>query len=233
MTTAALGRDHRALMSAHRTSRGDDPDFYPTPPWAARAMAELILRLDARAGDHVAWEPAVGAGHLAHGLGDYFPRIVTSDAYRYGEHRVFDFTDEGPGPFAAPIGWIVTNPPFNLARTFVERALTRATRGVAMIMRTGALESDSRFSVLFEGDQPLTVFAPFVERVPMHKGFWRPRGSTAAFYSVFIWIKPALRPRRFMTRIGGDWFPACVPIPPGQRPRLTRADDARLFGVSG
>lgn len=231
MTTASLPRDHRALMSAHRASPRNDPDFYPTPLWAARAGAEIIMMLDPLASRGLWWEPACGAGHMAHALQDYAPRLILSDAYRYGPHHtVFDFVGDGEPP-VAEADWIVSNAPFNLVEAFVRSALKRARRGVAMLLRVASLESEGRHDLNY-GEEPLTVFAPFVGRVPMHKAFWRPDGSSAAFYAWFIWLKPVLRPRRFMARVGGVLRPAVVPIAADAKARLTRPDDARLFGAS-
>ena len=128
--------------------------------------------------------------------------------------------------------WVVTNPPFGdgRAEAFVRRAYDVSRRGVAMLMRAGMLETVGRHSLLYR-DCPLTVFAPFSERLPLVKGRMDPEASSAAFYAWFIWLKPELNPRRFMARINGEYFPACVPIPPGTRDRLEQADDARLFGV--
>lgn len=240
MAESLKGRDRRAtrsrpdaargaalLMSAHRVSPDSDPDFYPTPPWAARAGAELVRQLDPRA--RTVWEPACGAGHMAHGLRDYFPTVHMSDAYRYDGNQVIDFL--GLAAERPAVDWIITNPPFNQAEAFIRLAWERARRGVAMLMRAAGLETQGRHRLLTR-DCPLTVFAPFSERVPMHKGRWEPDGTTAAFYAWFIWLKPELRPERFMARgPDGDRRPAVWLIAPGAEARLSRDDDARLFGV--
>ncbi|WP_337186597.1 hypothetical protein [Phenylobacterium sp.] len=215
------------LLSAHRVSPDDDEDFYPTPPWAARAGGERILALDPRA--RSAWEPACGAGHMVHGLTDYFAVVHASDAWPYDGNRILDFT--GPADGAPRADWIVTNPPFNQAEAFIRLGWERARRGLALLMKISALESVGRHGLL-TCDCPLTMVMPFAERVPMHKGRWEPEGSTAAFYAWFVWLKPALRPERFMARtpdggrVAGTW-----PIPPKTRDRLTRPDDAGRFGV--
>lgn len=219
---------HRVVMASRQPTAPDDPDFFPTPPWGARAGGELIKRLDPRAG--ICWEPACGAGHMAHGLDDYFRLVCRTDKYAYDGNWLHDFLGDVPAPVADP-EWIVTNPPFAELEAFVRRAWSLSTRGVALLMRAAALESVGRHSLLYR-DCPLTVFAPFSERLPMAKGRWEPDGSTAAFYAWFVWLKPSLRPHRFMARIGGEWFPATVPIPPGTEARLTHPDDARLFGAT-
>lgn len=216
---------HRVLL-AHRDMSADDVDFFPTPIWAARACGELVLQLDPQA--RTCWEPACGAGHMAHGLSDYFRTVYASDAYPYDGNQLYDFLSDAPPPFAAD--WIVSNPPFSRMGDFIRLAYSRARRGVALLCRAAVLESAGRYALHTE-ECPLTVFAPFSERVPMHRGRWEPDGTSAAFYAVFVWIKPALRPRRFMARVGGVYRPATMLIAPGAEARLTRPDDARLFGA--
>lgn len=217
---------HRVVMASRQPTADDDPDFFPTPPWAARAGGELVKRLDPLA--RLCWEPACGAGHMAHGLKPYFHSVEQTDAYAYDGNRIRDFLEGGDWLLSE---WIITNPPFTRIEEFVRVAYRQAGRGVAMLGRVALLETVGRHSLLYQ-DCPLTVFAPFSERLPMAKGRWDPDGSTAAFYAWFIWLKPALQPRRFMARIGGELFPATVPIPPGTKARLTHPDDARLFGAA-
>lgn len=216
------------MMSAHRASDGSDPDFYPTPIWAARAGAELVKLFDPKA--RTCWEPACGAGHMVHALRDYFDHVWASDAYPYDGNAVLDFVAAGVG--LPDADWIVTNPPFILAEEFIRLAYARARRGVAMLLRAAAMETVARFNLMSPGgDCPLTVFAPFAERVPMHKGRWEPDGTTAAFYAWLIWLKPALRPQRFMARLFDDHHPAVHWIAPGAEARLTKPRDAELFGA--
>lgn len=229
-------RSDRVVMASRQPTAPDDPDFFPTPPWGARAGAELIGRLDPGLARMTCWEPACGAGHMAHGLRDYFGRVCVSDRYAYDGNPILDFLGDGIRPYWMDGGegrladWIATNPPFAELEAFIRRAWSLADRGVAMLMRAAALETIGRHSLLYR-DCPLTVFAPFSERLPMARGRWDPDGSTAAFYAWFIWLKPSLKPRRFMARVGGELCPAVVPIPPGTEARLTRPDDARLFGA--
>lgn len=197
-------------------------EYFPTPPWAARAGGELIAGLDPGAG--LAWEPACGEGHMAHGLADYFAGVHASDIHDHGwagqSGPPLDFlSPEADRVDAAD--WIVTNPPFAKAAEFVEAGLRRARRGVAILARTALLESAARYPLFF-GERPLTLMAPFFERVPMALGGWDPKGSTATAYAWFIWMQPALA-----TRFAA---PMIKPIAPGTRARLTRPDDARLFG---
>jgi len=224
-----------SATQAHRAARDTldaDPtralhrrlNYFPTPPWAARACGELVQRIDP--GARSIWEPACGHGHMAHGLADYFPRVVASDIHRHGYDRgmVCDFLDPDVDAPGEPVEWIGTNPPFDHAAAFVRLALQRATRGVFMLVRLGFLESIERFELLRE-TRPVLV-CPFAERVPMQLGLWDPKGSTAAAYCVIVWLQPGLRE---------DWGdePVMRPIPPGSRNRLTRTSDAAFAGPLG
>ncbi len=206
-----------AVMAGRQPSE-DRLDYFPTPPWAARAGGELIRRLDPEA--RTCWEPAAGEGHMVHGLRDYFEDVVGSDIVdRGGGFPVQDFLDPR-SPVAPGADWIVTNPPFSLAEAFARTAFAQARRGVALLCRLQFLESALRHD-LFYGSLRLGVVAPFAERVAMVKGRYDPAASTATAYAWFIWSKrhPA-------------GAPIIMPLGPGARARLTRPDDARRFGVA-
>ena len=208
-------------------------EYFPTPPWAARAGGELIAKLDPTPG--YCWEPCCGKGHMVHGLADYFTGVRRTDICNHGwdgQDRIQDFlAPERDGPTSAD--WIVTNPPFAKAAEVVTLGLQRARRGVAILARTTFFESAGRYP-LFCGATPLTVFAPFFERVPMVLGRWDPKASTATAYAWFIWLTPAALAD--ISRTTRRLFPAepiVMPIAPGARDRLSRPEDARLFADLG
>jgi len=202
---------HTSVMS-NRAVAVDDLDYFPTPPWAARAGGELIRRLDP--GDWSCWEPACGGGHMALGLRDYFSSVRLSDIHDHGGGAEFlaDFLSPDLDALE-PCDWIFTNPPFVLGDAFVRAAHRRARRGVAMLLRLVFLEGGKRYRLLHE-DCPLSVVAPFSERVPMVKGRWDPEASSATAYAWFVWLKdkPPTSAR-------------LVPIEPGTRARLSSPDD--------
>ena len=205
-------RGHTSVMS-NRDPAADDVDFFPTPPWGARAGAELVKRLDPTA--RSVWEPACGAGHLVHGLRDYFPIVRASDAYLYDDNRVFDFLS-GPEidvPFVAD--WIITNPPFAAPEDFIRKAWRRSRRGCAMLLRTNCLEGVERDRLFYE-ELRLTGVATFAERLPMVRGRWDPDISSASSYSWFIFQKHLRR---------APLNPPHYRIPVGTRARLTAAND--------
>jgi hypothetical protein len=221
---------------AQRAEPHDSLDFFPTPPWATRALCEGIGRicaLDMR----TAWDPACGAGDMQRVLAEYFGRALASDVHDYGAewrgapglHGVCDYLIPAARPGwlqRAQVDWIVTNPPFRLAAEFVELALTEVRQGVAMLVRTAFLEGQGRYDSLFAPHPPRLILQ-FTERVIMAGGRLRDpdvpyldpasgtvkRPSTATAYAWVIW----LRGERSATTF--DW------IPPGTRARLTRPGD--------
>jgi hypothetical protein len=209
-----------AVMADRAPADPGELDYFPTPPWAARAGGELIARLDP--GPWSVWEPAVGGGHMLHGLADYFSPRRGSDIHAHvAGYEVADFLADDC-PDADGWDWIVTNPPFVRGEAFARAAWARARRGVALLLRLSFLEGAARHRLLYE-DCPLYCVAPFAERVPMVKGRWDPAASSATAYAWFVWLRPEIR----------SAGPAIVmPIAPGARERLTRPGDAARFGVA-
>jgi len=229
-------------------------DFFPTPPWATRALMAHVLGPEIASSS--VWEPAAGGGHMAEVLREGFGALHASDVHDYGRgYAVGSFVGAsrlpsraegaqsgsaglGPsGPGGEPAGtrgdvgfgldiahcpfvpdWVVTNPPFNLALEFVQRARQEARRGVAMLVRTAWLESEGRYSGLFQKSPPAEV-ALFVERVPMVEGRWDPEASTATSYCWVIWDRTRAGPTVL------SW------IPPGRRSVLTKPDDVGRFAM--
>ncbi len=188
-----------AVMN-RRAEPHDSLDFFPTPPWATRALCGWLDRrcqLDVR----TVWEPACGAGDMARPLGEFFQDVLASDVHDYGFGRVDDFLLPGARGWAGRPQWIITNPPFRLAEEFVARACEAAEEGVAVLVRTSFLESVGRYRDLFSRNPPSWVLQ-FTERVPMHKGRLTATGSTATAYCWLVWIKgePGVR---------FDWLGPC------------------------
>jgi hypothetical protein len=215
----ALPKGARAIMGS-RQEPADSLDYFPTPPWATRALFEHVLATSARRAENAqscAWEPACGEGHIAEVLREYFGQVHATDIhdYRYGQH-VIDFLNCEAQDDA---DWIITNPPFgDKSEAFVLRALYLARVGVAMFVRLQWLETNGRYERIFR-DNPPTQISFFAERVNLCKGRWDPEGSTATAYIWLVWIK-GQSPRPPL------W------IPPGCREALTRPDDAIRFTAS-
>lgn len=215
-----MASGHTSVM-AQRHEPPDSLDFFPTPPWATRALLKHVIP-DAKG---KCWEPACGEGHMVAPLCEQFELVYASDVHDYGERQwVGSFVGIGPDViherFRDPVDWIITNPPFNLGVAFAMRALDKARCGVALLLRSVWLESKERYEAIFKHIPPHTV-AIFSERVPMTKGRWEPDASTATSYAWFVWRMP----------LGSNQETRLVWIPPGQRKALEHPNDRARFAA--
>jgi hypothetical protein len=96
-------------------------DCYETPAWVTKALLPYLGKCL-----HV-WEPAAGSGKMVRVLADAGHLVEASDITEGRDFltcgRLFD------------VHAIITNPPYVLAREFIETALDRAPV-VAMLLRT-------------------------------------------------------------------------------------------------
>jgi hypothetical protein len=193
-----------------RTEPHDSLDFFPTPPWATRALCEHVLA-DCELNVRECWEPACGEGHMARPLKEYFHTVRASDIFDYGYGIQEDFLF---GNMHEATEWVITNPPFRLADQFARQALELSACGVALLVRSAFLEGKNRFENLFSVTPP-SIIAQFVERLPMVKGRVDEDASSATAYSWLVWLKRDTkrpRPTEFV------WIPPC-------RKRLERQGD--------
>jgi hypothetical protein len=206
---------------ARRHEPPNSLEYFPTPLWAVRALFRHVLPALGIKEVGSVWEPACGEGHMAAVIAEFAREpVIATDIFDYGySSTLVDFLDAQLAPKFTDCAWIITNPPFSVACDFTLRALELATEGVAMLVRTQWIEGAGRYERLFR-DRPPTLYAPFVERVPIIRGRWDPDASTATSYAWFVWCKD----RSAMPRI--FW------IPPGCRSALTNPDDRRRFAGS-
>lgn len=192
-------------------------DYFPTPLWAARAGAELVMGLDPSC--KVIREPACGELHMATALGEY-AEVWPSDVYPHSPNvPLIDWLDDDAWPAEPDCDWVMTNPPFGIAEEFVTRGLKRARRGVALLVRMAFLETQGRYDLMMgtETGVPLTLAAIFCDRVGMTLGRWIPGQGSATAYAWLFWMKDT-------DRLPPVW------IAPGTKARLTKPNDARDFG---
>ena len=188
---------HAVMAQRHEPS--DSLDDFPTPPWATRALIEYIIGKDKLSG-LTCLEPAAGRGYMAKPLSEYLSVVDAADKHYYGYAPVKDFLTF---PYEAlSHDWVITNPPFRLAEQFVDRAMTVARCGVAILARTVFLESVSRYENIFKNTPP-SIFAQFSERVPMVKGRIDRKASTATGYAWFVWEKESKGQPHL------EWIPPC------------------------
>ena len=210
------------LAIAHRRVEPvDSLDYFPTPPWAVRALFHHVLGRR-RFLDLTVADPACGEGHMAYGLEDFFGEVRASDIYPHGYGEVRDFLDPAAWLDIERPDWIVTNPPFGaLSARFMVRAIEMALLGVAMFVRATQMAGITRWRKVYRPFPPYLI-AQFVERVPLHKGRWEPGGDTLTDYCWIVWRKrrdtgALISPRPPV------WIPPC-------RHELHFARDVERFG---
>lgn len=183
---------------ARRKEPHDSLDYFPTPPWATRALMEHCIDI----GGATVWEPACGDGYMVRPLKERAKKVIATDVHDYGwGHGVHDFLMPYVPDDAERADWVITNPPFRLADQFVQRALSLVTCGVAVIVRTAFAESLQRYESLFRDRKP-RIIAQFVERVPMVKGKVDEDASSATAYCWMVWD-------RFNSDTRMIWLPPC------------------------
>lgn len=172
-----------AASSHSKDDRADD-DYYCTPP---QAVEELLKREQFC---HYVLEPAVGGGSIAAVLVDHDHKVQSMDIVDRGyvgtEVRDFLTTTKDDLNFSPDI---ITNPPYALAKEFVEHALDISMDGVkvAMFLKIQFLESKKRYE-LFKKYPPKKIYV-FVNRVNCGKNGVFGKESSAVCYAWFVWEK--------------------------------------------
>lgn len=183
-----------AVMQRRRVAP-DALDYFPTPPWATRALCEFLIGIGQVLRDKTVREPACGEMHMARPLGEYFPIVLPSDVHPYGKHPIVDFPLEA---YALDwTDWTISNPPFSLAEEFIRAALMRSRIGVAMLLRSAILEGGARHQNLY-GPTPPSYVLQFTERVVMLEGrlvragaidpFSDKPGGKATTATAYVWL---------------------------------------------
>jgi len=188
-----------ALSGGKSTSRERvKDDFYATPIEATLAL------LDHETFTGSILEPACGQGHIVKALKMRYPGAMIrssdlvlrddvfnlSNTQEYGLFLEADFL--GNTFFTGCIDNVITNPPFSLAQSFIEKALDVARMKVAMFCKIQLLEGVARKD-MFENTPLKTVYV-FSKRVnPLRNGEeldenGKPWASTMCF-AWFVWDK--------------------------------------------
>lgn len=170
--------------SNHTDEERQQHDYYATEPKAI----ELLLDLE-RFSPSV-WECACGEGHISKVLENRGYRVMSTDlidrGYGIGGVDFLETTKQFDGD-------IITNPPYKLAREFVEHALAVVTDGhkVAMFLKVTFLESKARRK-LFENHNPKVIYVSSSRLQCAKNGDFEKYGkgsATAVAYAWFVWEK--------------------------------------------
>lgn len=214
-----MAQNRSSAVMQQRSEKMASLDYFPTPPWATRALCEWLKANYVQTNALSVWEPACGGGYMARPLEEYFASVKATDIFDYGYGTGgIDFV----GITSAqdePVDWIITNPPFTLAEQFAERAIRIARQGVAFILRTSFLEGKGRYERLFKPHPPTDVLQ-FAERVPMVRGKVDKDATSATSYSWIVWkgVKHPAQGTRF------HWIAPC-------RDSLERGSDYEALNV--
>ena len=166
MSERAESRDYNPAVRATKRPRvsdgqpWQDDELFPTPPWATRALLQIVLPRLFVGGLGPIWEPCAGLGHMAEVLAEGRPGVFATDKnlYQLDDGRTAvefgivqqDFlaasTDHWPKALGRRPGRIISNPPFSLATEMVRHALTLATEGVATGSRCSCARPTTRTS---------------------------------------------------------------------------------------
>lgn len=171
-----------AGMSTTRERVKDD--FYATPKNATRAILDKVELKGS------ILEPSCGNGFISEVLKEYYPNseIVSQDLVDrgYGIGGI-DYLNFNPN---RKFDNIITNPPFALAKEFIEKSLELANDKVIMFAKIQLLESKSRKDMFL--NSPLKYIYVFSDRVnPLRNGEsldekGKPWASTMCF-AWFVW----------------------------------------------
>ena len=155
MTTKDWTGNSKAIYSCHGASNHSDTerevnDYYATPPSAV----EMLLELENYSKSIM--EPACGQGHIAEVLKSHGYTVCATDLVNrgYGVWGVDFFNINEPTDMD-----IITNPPYSMAKEFVEHAMEIVTDGhkVAMFLKLTFLEGQGRRE-LFRKYPPKIVY---------------------------------------------------------------------------
>lgn len=148
-----------AGMSA--TREREENDFYST------ARSSIVALLNEEIFDGNILEPAAGQGHISTVLKEYYPNseIISTDLIQREDK--FNCNIQGNIDFLTydynrKFDNVITNPPFNLAKEFVEKSLIISNKKVAMFAKIQFLESKGRKSMF--KNTPLKYVYVFSER---------------------------------------------------------------------
>ncbi len=142
-------------------------DLYETPEWVTRALLPHI-----REDVHRIWEPATGNSKMANVFKEDFDVIETDIA------TGVDFLTCS----ARDVDAIITNPPYEFAQSFIQRALGQAPL-VAMLLRTDFDHAKTRAHLFAEH----RFFAKKVVLTKRIKWFEDSAGSPSFNHAWFIW----------------------------------------------
>lgn len=168
--------------SNHVEEQREMHDYYATEPRAT----ELLLELEEF--NNCILEPACGEGHMSDVLISRGYNVTSYDLIDrgYGD-GVMDFLSDDIQSWH---GDIITNPPYKLAKQFVEKSLDIIPEGnkVAMFLKLLFMESQERKD-LFINNPPKVIYVSSSRLSCAKNGDFTQREGSAVAYAWYIWEK--------------------------------------------
>lgn len=170
--------------SNHTDKERQNEDFYATDPIAAK----LLLEVEDFSNN--IWECACGQKHLSNVFENEGFNVRSSDIVDRCGNEVYDFLSSDNTFWD---GDVITNPPYKLAKEFIEKAIDIIPEGrkVAMFLKIQFLEGKER-KKLFQKYPPKVIYvsssrilcAKNAEFEAMKAG-----GGSAVAYAWYVWEK--------------------------------------------
>lgn len=130
------------LAGGNSTSKREENDFYATNPETLKLFLYEFWKDNSFEGDIL--EPACGQGHISETLKEMLPNfnIISTDLIDrgYGQGGVNFLTHD----YKRTFNTVITNPPFSLAKEFIEKGLEIADKYVIMLCKIQLLEGLKR-----------------------------------------------------------------------------------------
>lgn len=208
-----------AIVASYKRWERKPADLYPTPVNATESLLALIRRLSILSDGTVdlggmdgrdikrVWEPACADGRIARVLEWHGFDVTGTDLRKYTGYGVggVDFlagdVERKIGLDPTQFDMIMTNPPFSLAREFIEMAL-RYAPVVVMLVKQNYYNTDNRFD--FFNDLRPRFFLPLTWRL----AFLPERGKSPLMDCAWaIWTRDTQETECFMQPIKRKVYP--------------------------
>lgn len=199
-----------AIVESYKRWERKPADLYPTPCDATESLIPLLESLieNGKLPGRKVWEPACGDGRLSRVLEWHGFDVFSSDLRKYSGYGTGDidflmdhFVEMGWEP-AGVYDAIITNPPFSVAREFVEKALKIAPV-VIMLVKQNYWNTKGRLT-MWDEHRP-SFFLPITWRLAFLK---EERGNSPLMDCAWcVWIRDWDEPGCFIEPIRRRVYP--------------------------
>lgn len=179
------------IMGAKGKEEREENDFYATHPSVVEAFLKQ-LKKDKIKLRHPVWECACGKGHISETLYRNGYYVWSSDLIDRGYKHSFicDFLRTTAYDTEDFEGTILTNPPFNLADKFLEKAMEITKEGTQIIffLKVQFLEGKARYK-LFQKYPPKYIYLNSSRQYTAKNGDFEKYKHKPNFYIWCVWKK--------------------------------------------